>query len=35
MGEIIGYIGLGVVVISTAVAFIKRAFVDYYRKVIN
>ena len=33
MGQVIGYIGLGIAVISAAVIFIKKAIIDYYRSV--
>lgn len=35
MGKIIGFAGLGIVILFGAVIFIKRAIIDYYRAVIN
>lgn len=35
MGQVIGYTGLGIAVISAAVVFVKKGIIDYYRSAIR
>ena len=35
MGQIIGYTGMGIIILLGACYFVKRAFIDYYSSVIN